>query len=47
MATLVGGTLSAGEHSVVWDASGVASGVYFARLTAGEETAMVRMALIR
>ena len=28
--------LSAGSHSVIWDAEGMMSGIYFARLTAGD-----------
>ncbi len=34
VATLVEGTVSAGDHSVVWDARGMPSGVYFYTLTA-------------
>jgi len=32
--TLVHEVLGSGRHSVRWDASGVASGVYFCRMTA-------------
>jgi len=32
--TLLQGVLSAGEQSVVWNASSIASGIYFYRLTA-------------
>ena len=35
VATLVDGVVSAGDHSVTWDARGSASGLYFYRLTAG------------
>jgi hypothetical protein len=35
VATLVDGVVSAGDHSVTWDARGSASGLYFYRLKAG------------
>jgi hypothetical protein len=35
VATLVDGELSPGRHSVVFDAKGLASGMYFYRLQAG------------
>jgi hypothetical protein len=37
----------AGSHTVVWDASGMASGVYFYRLTAGGKTFTKRMTLLK
>ncbi|MBM4159151.1 MAG: T9SS type A sorting domain-containing protein, partial [Ignavibacteria bacterium] len=37
----------AGEHTVRFDASGLPSGVYFYRLTAGEYNAVKKMVLIR
>ncbi len=38
---------SAGSHSVTWDASNFPSGVYFARLTAGEFVRTRRMLLLK
>ena len=37
----------AGHHAVQWDASDLASGVYFYRLTAGDFTATKRMVLMK
>jgi hypothetical protein len=45
--TLVDGHREAGRHSVTWDAAGFASGAYFARMTAGPATEMMRMVLVR
>jgi len=50
--TLVNDELTAGPHSVVWDGRdnngrSLASGVYFAKLTAGDETAEKKMALLK
>jgi hypothetical protein len=36
VATLVEENLSAGKHQVVWNAGGMAHGVYFYRLQTGE-----------
>jgi hypothetical protein len=47
VATLHDGPLPAGEHSVVWDAGGCASGLYVARLTTGMESATTRAVLLR
>ncbi len=52
VARLAAGTFSAGTHEIVWDgrnAQGrpVGSGVYFARLQSGTETAVKKMVLIR
>ena len=33
VATLVDGRMSAGEHRIEWNAGGLASGVYFVRMT--------------
>ncbi len=50
--TLVNDELAAGPHSVVWngrddDGRNLASGIYFAKLTAGDETAERKMALLK
>jgi len=45
--TLVDGYQEAGEHVVTWDASGVSSGVYFCKLTAGDYSFSKKMNLLR
>jgi hypothetical protein len=45
--TLVNEVQTAGYHSVRFDASGLASGVYFYRMKAGEFTQTKRMLLLR
>jgi subtilisin-like proprotein convertase family protein len=52
VATVLDGNLSAGMHLVEWDgkASGgqpVSSGIYFARLTSGDKSGVIRMALLK
>lgn len=47
VATLVDGHLNAGEHSVLWDASDAASGVYLYRLTAGDFVEARKMMLLK
>jgi len=52
VATLVNETLPAGEHTVVWNGTDdtgtrVASGVYFYRLVAGEQTMSRKMMLLK
>ena len=47
VATLVTGHLSLGEHSVVWDAEGMASGVYFVRLQARKFTQTRKILLVK
>jgi hypothetical protein len=47
VATMVDGVEPAGEHRVVWDAKGAASGVYFGRLENSNKTETVRMVLLR
>ncbi len=47
VATLVNESQDAGYHDVRFDASGLASGVYFYRLSAGDFVATKRLALVR
>jgi hypothetical protein len=47
VATLVDREMIAGEHSVEFNAQGLSSGVYFCRLTAGDQIAMKKMVLLR
>jgi hypothetical protein len=47
VAVLVDGALEAGRHTAAFDASGLASGVYLCRLTAGGRTAVRTMLLLR
>jgi hypothetical protein len=45
--TLVDREVCAGYHQVTWDASAVASGVYFYRMQAGEFAAVKKMVLVK
>jgi hypothetical protein len=47
VATLASGGLSAGRHRTVWDASGVSSGVYFARLSDGNRSLGLKITLLK
>ena len=47
VASLVNGGVDAGHHSVQFDASGLASGVYFYRLQAGSSVDTKRLLLLR
>jgi PKD repeat protein len=47
VATLVNRHYQAGPQSVTWNAKGVASGVYFYRVQAGENTALHKMTLLK
>ncbi len=47
VAVLVNGNLSAGEHSIVFDASQLPSGVYFYRLSSSGKTLTQKMLLMR
>jgi len=47
MLTLYSGNMSAGEHELVWNGENASSGVYFYRPTAGEKTAIKKMALVK
>jgi hypothetical protein len=44
---LVEGTMTAGTHKVLWEARGVASGIYFARLEAGSRVMTRKLLLLR
>jgi len=44
---LVSGVQNSGDHSVTWNASGVASGIYFYRLTAGSFTETRKLVLLK
>ena len=45
--TLANGRLTTGSYSVSWDASGLASGIYFCRLQAGDFVKMKKLLLLR
>jgi photosystem II stability/assembly factor-like uncharacterized protein len=47
VATILKGQQNAGNHSIVWDAGEFPSGLYFARLTAGEEAQTEKMLLLK
>jgi hypothetical protein len=47
IAVLVDGVRAAGEHTVQWDARGLASGVYICRLEAGEYASTTKIVLVR
>jgi hypothetical protein len=47
VASLFNGKLNAGYHEVKWDASNVASGVYFYQITAGEFQDIKKMILMK
>jgi flagellar hook assembly protein FlgD len=47
VATLVSERQNAGYHKVEWDASGLASGLYYYRLEAGEFLDVKKMILLR
>ena len=46
-ATVAQGLFPAGYHSVTWNASNNASGVYYYRLTAGDKTMVKKMMLLK
>lgn len=43
----INGHYQAGYHQVTWDASDVASGIYFAKIAAGSESQTVKMTLLK
>lgn len=47
VATLVNGSMSAGRHTVQFNAAGLPSGLYFYRLTAGETVMQKKMLLLK
>lgn len=47
VALLIDGQVSAGFHTVQWDASNMASGMYFYQLKAGSFTDMKRMVVLK
>jgi hypothetical protein len=47
VATVTDQEYPAGSHLVVWNASNVASGVYFCRMTAAEKTQTKKMVVLR
>tara|TARA_B100001250_G_scaffold198024_1_gene169943 strand:+ start:2123 stop:4918 length:2796 start_codon:yes stop_codon:yes gene_type:complete len=47
VATLIEGNVSAGYHSVVWDANTYSSGVYLVRLVAGDYTKNQKLVLLK
>ena len=47
VATLVNGKLDVGIHRVNWDASNVASGIYYYKITAGEYSKIEQMTLLK
>ena len=47
VATIFEGMHEAGEHTITWDASDFPSGVYFARLEAGEHSENIKMVLLK
>lgn len=47
VASLVSGVLPAGKQSVIWNAAGLASGLYFCTLTAGTTHKTLKMVLLK
>jgi hypothetical protein len=45
--TLVNDFMTSGSHSVIWDASGFAAGVYFYTVTTGDFTKTMKMTLLK
>ena len=45
--TLINDNREAGYHSIVWDANANASGVYFAKIVAGNYTNIQKLVLIK
>jgi len=47
VATLVGGKMEGGHHTVVWDGANNSSGIYFYKLNAGDKVIAKRMTLLK
>jgi len=47
VATLASGQMSAGYHSIAWDASNVSSGMYFIKVDAGTDVAVQKVMLMK
>lgn len=47
IATLLDGEMTAGNHSLDWDATNVLSGVYFFRIQAGNHSLVIKMILLK
>ena len=47
VATLVNGWTEAGDHQITFDGSAISSGIYFAKLTAGEHSQTQKMVLMK
>jgi len=46
-ATIFDGDQQAGQHRIIWDATNFPSGIYFARLEAGEYSRSIKMVLLK
>jgi hypothetical protein len=47
VATLCEGAMTAGQHSIIWDAEKFSSGIYLARLEAGESADKIKMVILK
>lgn len=47
VATLIDGNMTTGQHEITFDGIGLASGIYFARMTAGSQTMTRKMVLLK
>ena len=47
IATLANGRMSAGEHKIVWNALDISSGIYYYRLTSGQECFIKKMLVLK
>ena len=47
VATLVNGQMNAGYHRLTWDASNIASGIYFVKVEAGSNVATQKLMLMK